>query len=388
MIRRLSLFIPIILLFFSCSTKEKISKKEVVENYANIVYANYQDAHAHALALREDIILFVDNPTQAGLESAKQAWLLARESYGQTEAFRFYGGPIDGEDGPEGQINAWPLDEAYIDYVAQENDRNANIINSPERFPEITADFIASMNEKGSETNVSAGYHAIEFLLWGQDLSDGPGAGERKYTDYIEGEEANSQHADRRKTYLLATVDLLIHDLESVLEEWEPEQQNYRAAFMANPDKATEKIVSGLGKLSKGELAGERMFVAYDLRSKEDEHSCFSDNTHNDIISNAIGIQNVYLGRYATFANDSTISGPGIHDLLSQNNPALAEELKQTISKGVAESKAITPPFDQQIKNELGRKQIAKTIGLFRKQGDLFAAAANQFGFKFDPEAI
>lgn len=377
----------LILFIFSCSTKEDISKKEVVENYANIVYANYLDAHEHALALREEVKRFTENPTQAGFDKTKKAWLLARESYGQTEAFRFYGGPIDGENGPEGQLNAWPLDEAYIDYVASENN-NANIINSPEAFPEITAELIASMNEKGSETNVSSGYHAIEFLLWGQDLSDGPGSGDRKYTDYIDGEKATAENADRRRTYLLETVNLLIKDLKSVMEEWAPNQQNYRAEFISNPDKSIEKIVSGLGKLSKGELAGERMFVAYDLRSKEDEHSCFSDNTHRDIIANATGIQNVYLGEYKTFRNDSTISGPSIYDLVKQQEETLAEELKQTIANGLSESKKIEAPFDQQIKNEGGRKQIAKTISLFRKQGDLLAASANKFGFKFDPEAI
>lgn len=384
--RTLSIVI-LVLFLFSCSTKQEISKKEVVENYANIVYANYLDAHEHALTLRREIKNFTENPSQNGFDRAKEAWLLARESYGQTEAFRFYGGPIDGENGPEGQLNAWPLDEAYIDYVASENN-NANIINSPETFPEITADFIASMNEKGSETNVSSGYHAIEFLLWGQDLSDGPEAGERKFTDYIDGEEATAKNADRRKTYLLETSNLLISDLKSVLKEWEPNQQNYRATFISNPDQSIEKIVSGLGKLSKGELAGERMFVAYDLRSKEDEHSCFSDNTHRDIIANATGIQNVYLGKYKTFRNDSTISGPSIYDLVKQQEEALAEELKQTIANGLAESKKIEAPFDQQIKNEEGRKQIAKTISLFRKQGDLLAASASKFGFKFDPEAI
>jgi len=384
--RALSFVIPVIV-FFSCNSKEEISKKEVVENYANIVFANYQDAHTHALALRQEIKSFIESPTESGFQKAKEAWLLARESYGQTEAFRFYGGPIDGENGPEGQLNAWPLDEAYIDYVESEASTNANIINSPEKYPEITTELIASMNEKGSETNVSSGYHAIEFLLWGQDLSDGPGAGKRKYTDYIEGEEATALNAQRRKTYLLETTNLLIKDLKSVIVEWEPNQQNYRASFISNPAKSIEKIVSGLGKLSKGELAGERMFVAYDLRSKEDEHSCFSDNTHRDIIANATGIQNVYLGKYKSFNGDS-INGPAVYDLVKQQDEALAEELKDTIAKGIAESKNIIPPFDQQIKNAEGRKQIAKTISLFRKQGDLFAATANAFGFKFDPEAI
>jgi len=386
--KRVFSFFMLISLLVSCESKQTISTEDVVENYAKIVYANYLDAHTHALALKTKISFFIENPTEESFQKCKEAWLLARESYGQTEAFRFYGGPIDGENGPEGQLNAWPLDEAYIDYVASEGANNANIINSPDKFPEITADFIASMNEKGSETNVSSGYHAIEFLLWGQDLTDGPGAGQRQFTDYLEGEGGTAKNADRRKTYLLETSKLLLRDLKSVLIEWEPNQQNYRHRFIAESAQSLEKIVSGLGKLSKGELAGERMFVPYDLRSKEDEHSCFSDNTHLDIVANAEGIQNVYLGKYEVFAEDSTIAGPSVYNLLKQKDPDLAEELKATIAKGIAASQNIQPPFDQQIKSEEGRKQIAKTISLFRKQGDLLAAAANKFGFKFDPTAI
>lgn len=385
--RALSLFVALLALY-SCDTKENISEKEVVENYANIVYQNYSDALAHAVKLETEIKNFIQDPTQAGFEKTKEAWLLARESYGQTEAFRFYGGPIDGENGPEGQLNAWPLDEAYIDYVASDENSNVNIINSPEAFPEITAALIASMNEKGSETNVSSGYHAIEFLLWGQDLSDGPGAGERKYTDYVNKQEATAPNPGRRRTYLLETAKLLVADLKSVLEQWEPNKQNYRSTFTSQPQKSVEKIVAGLGKLSKGELAGERMFVAYDLRSKEDEHSCFSDNTHKDIIANAKGIQNVYLGKYESYTKSLTINGPSIYDLIKQQDEDLAEELKQTISEGLAASKKIQAPFDQQIKNEKGRKQIAATISLFRKQGDLLAASASKLGFKFDPEAV
>jgi len=376
-----------IVLLLSCNSEEKVSKEDIIENYAQIVYASYQDTYDQAEKLKQEIEVFINQPSDDGLQACKEAWLMAREAYGQTEAFRFYGGPIDGENGPEGQINAWPLDEAYIDYVASDNN-NANIINSPEQYPEINAEFIASMNEKGSETNVSSGYHAIEFLLWGQDLSDGAGAGQRPYTDYIPADEAHRIHAERRQTYLLETAKLLLHDLNTVKQEWEPNQDNYRAEFTSNPEESLKKIFSGLGKLSKGELAGERMFVAYDLKSKEDEHSCFSDNTHRDIVTNEKGIQNVYLGEYKMLNSDSTVNGPGVYHLLKSEDPELAENLKETIAEGLASSKKIEAPFDQQIKNPEGRKQIAATISLFRKQGDLFAVAANKFGFKFDPEAI
>ena len=78
----------------------------------------YEASLDSATELDAAIDAFLADPTEETLEAAKQAWLAARDDYGLTEAFRFYGGPIDNEtDGPEGLINAWPLDEVYIDYV-------------------------------------------------------------------------------------------------------------------------------------------------------------------------------------------------------------------------------------------------------------------------------
>ncbi len=300
----------------ACDSAEQEASvsSDVVENYSEIVLANYKDTYEDAMQLQSKINEFIAEPSQARMEAAKDAWLNARESYGQTEAFRFYGGPIDDEDGPEGQLNAWPLDEAYIDYVIGGAESNANIINSPDVFPDINADMIAELNEQGSETNVSSGYHAIEFLLWGQDLSEGPGGGERPYTDYLTTNEGTASNQDRRSTYLNEVTKLLVADLSSLVQEWDSGGNNFRESFTATPQKSIENIISALGKLSKGELAGERMFVAYDLQSKEDEHSCFSDNTHRDIVNNALGIQNVYLGRYETNSG-TVIKGVSIHDL-------------------------------------------------------------------------
>ena len=87
-----------------------VTKQQVTAGYAEIVYMSYADAHDRAVALRGAIDAFVAAPSPALHEAAKRAWLEARYPYLQTEAYRFYAGPIDGADGPEGRINAWPLD--------------------------------------------------------------------------------------------------------------------------------------------------------------------------------------------------------------------------------------------------------------------------------------
>ena len=115
-----------------------VTSQEVVNNYADVVLANYEDALKLAQALQTQVNAFVANPTAKGLEDCKTAWLASRVPYLQTEAFRFYDGPIDAEaDNYEGLINSWPLDEAYIDYVqdaAGSQVQNVGVINDLKNY--------------------------------------------------------------------------------------------------------------------------------------------------------------------------------------------------------------------------------------------------------------
>ena len=353
-------------------------KGEVAANYAAIVYAGYQDAAAAAVALQGALQAFVTNPTPETHQAAKDAWLAAREPYGQTEVFRFYGGPIDGEDGPEGLINAWPLDESYVDYV--EGAPDAGIINNLSAYPTIDAGLLASLNEAGAEENISAGYHAIEFLLWGQDLS-ADGAGQRAYTDYT-----TAANAGRRGQYLLAAAELLVGNLHGLAAEWAPEADNYRAVFLAqDANESIRQMLTGMGVLSKSELAGERMFVAYDNQDQEDEHSCFSDNTHRDIITNAQGIYNVLTGSY-TRVDGSAMSGASLLDLLDATDPALAAQMRTLADAALAQVKAIHTPFDQAIVVAEHRPAVLSAVNALQDQGDGLAQVAAALGVQINTD--
>ncbi|MBT33843.1 MAG: peptidase m75, imelysin [Thalassobius sp.] len=375
------------------NTTPSVTKAAVIENYAELVYANYVDTYNLAATLKQKIETFLANPTAETLADAKQAWLDSREPYGQTEAFRFYDGPIDDENGPEGQLNAWPLDESYIDYVSgnvngADGNINVNIIGDAETFPTIDKDLIAAQNEDGGETNISAGYHAIEFLLWGQDLSEGAGGGDRPYTDYVTTDECTNGNCDRRGDYLLAATELLIDDLQILLDAWEPGAA-YRTTFTSEDEleNSLEKILIGIGKLSKGELAGERMFVAWDEKSKEDEHSCFSDNTHRDIVNNAKGIVNVYTGTYV-WTDGTVVEGPGIDELVEQEDETLNTEMMELLNSAFTATEAIQAPFDQEFLAEPGRTRIKSAIDLLRSQGDKIAEISALFGFTLDPSDV
>ena len=350
----------------------KISKKQVIENYATIAYENYNKAYEDAVALETAINAFVTTPTQANFTIAKEKWKLARESYGTTEAFRFADGPIDNTNGPEGYINSWPLDENYIDYVAGAT--NAGIINNPTNFPLITKDVLTGENENGGEKNISTGYHAIEFLLWGQDLTapSAKMAGQRPYTDYVSGGTAMNQ--TRRGVYLKVCADLLTDHLQYLVNEWKV-GGTYRTAFLAlKEDVALKNIYTGICTLAGAELAIERIDVALGNADQEDEHSCFSDNTHRDIVLNLQGVVNVYKGIYGS------IDGPSLEDLVQQANTETYNATNTSLSVTQSKVMAILTPFDLAISGGLasteGAKVRAAVLQLKEFSANLIAGAS------------
>lgn len=314
----------------------------ILKTYADIALAGYEDALVTAKALDVATDALIANPSEETLAAAREAWKASRPSYQQTEAFRF-GNPIVDE--WEGKVNAWPLDEGLIDYVdasyGTESDENglytANIIANSKitidgtevDAAEITPAFLQDTLQEagGIEANVATGYHAIEFLLWGQDLhGTEAGAGERPFTDY-----STEANAKRRGQYLDAATDLLVTDLEEMVANW----QEGGAARTALAGQGLATILTGMGSLSFGELAGERMKLGLLLHDPEEEHDCFSDNTYISHLNDAIGIQNVYLGKY-TRVDGSVVEGPSISELIASKDAAVDTELKALLADTVA----------------------------------------------------
>jgi putative iron-regulated protein len=349
--------------------------QSVAAHYSQLVHANYTDTLAAAKALQVAVQAFTAKPSAETLADARKQWLAAREFYGQTEAFRFYGGPIDNDNGPEGRINAWPMDESFVDSV--QGKPNAGLVNN--RKFAITKKNLMAQNERGGEENIATGWHGIEFFLWGQDLSD-TGPGNRSFEDFVDGKAPN---ADRRRQYLNVVTDLLIDDLTTLAKAWAPDaKNNYAARFAKGGRESVRKMLVGLGSLSRGELAGERLEVALNSQDQEDEHSCFSDNTHRDAVTNALGIQNVWLGQYKR-ANGTLLQGPSLRDLVAAKDAALADKTTHQIAASVAAAEGIQAPFDREIiggKDAPGRLRIQKTIDSLTQQSKDLVAAANAIG--------
>lgn len=405
-----------------------VSRPDVLATNANIAYAMYSDSLITAQNLKSALEDLVAAPTEASFAAAKKAWLDSREPYGQSEVYRFRVGPIDalkedgtmGEegDGPEGSINAWPLGEALIDYVAPVVDGDdgpedptaaltGNVIENVTNYPTIDVDTVLSVAEFGEdERNVATGYHAIEFLLWGQDLNldlSGAGSrdssgGQRPVSDFYTTDNGNINGCTsgetpttdnicaRRGDFLIAAADILISDLSAVAQAWEPGAGVHYNAFVDGGDVSLAKILEGMGRLSFGELAGERMNIALTTDSQEDEHSCFSDNTHRDIFLNAKGIQTMYTASY-TRIDGEVVEGASIHDLLVVEGEAeLANQLRgaleQTMaSASVIDTKAKTgTPFDVLIQQGVDQPNIVAMIQNLVAQTDVIEQAIVALG--------
>lgn len=323
------------------------SPDAVLKNASAMALAGYTDALTRAEALDKAVTDFIANPTDDSLKTARQAYIDARPAYQQTEAYRF-GNPV--VDDWEGRVNSWPLDEGLMDYVdaksyGTESDENplytANVIANKTVLingkqidaTNLTPEFLSSTLQEagGIEANVATGYHAIEFLLWGQDLNGtGPGAGNRPATDYSTTACTNG-NCDRRAQYLKSAVDLLVSDLKEMVGDWSEGGK----ALEAENAGGINALFTGMGSLSYGELAGERMKLGLLLHDPEEEHECFSDTTYLSLMNDGLGIQNLYLGHLKRI-DGSMIEGPSVSDLVAAKDPKLDTEIKGLLDNTMA----------------------------------------------------
>ena len=369
---------------FSVSPALADAPKDVLKNYADIAQAGYEDSLETAKTMQLAIDAFLENPTKPNLRAARAAWIAARPSYMQTEAYRF-GNPI--VDDWEGKVNAWPLDEGLIDYVAEvygdespENElyvadviKNVSLSLGGKKIDtsKITKELLADTLQEagGVEANVATGYHAVEFLLWGQDLNGTEaGSGERPATDYDLNNCSNG-NCERRAAYLSTVTQLLIDDLAWMADQWKEGGDARKAVMDAGDEGGLTVIMTGLGSLSYGELAGERIKLGLMVHDPEEEHDCFSDNTHAAHFFDALGMHNVYTGRYRR-ADGSVVSGPSVSDLVKAKDPKVDAEVVAALD-GTMEAmntlylRALTTEnYDQMLGegNEEGNKVIQDIV--------------------------
>ena len=323
---------------------------EFLSNYATLAWYLYSDSVKETVRFNMAVYRFRKTPNAENFEALKESWIQARKIYGRTEVYRFSNGPID-EMELEILINAWPIDESYIDYTVDNPD--SGMINNPTDYPEITSRVLRLMNQKDGEANVSTGWHAIEFLLWGQDVyEDGPGR--REWTDFT-----TAPNADRRMKYLVACTELLRSHLVAVADQWSMSNYDNHTGdfFLKRPTTLIKQVMTGVSSLAGRELAAERMSVALRSKSQEDEHSCFSDTTHFDLVANMEGLEAILFGSYKA-AYGPLVEGKGLVDVIADASPEAATVIKEKFAVAKEKVAAIEAPFDQAIVAEEGSANL------------------------------
>jgi putative iron-regulated protein len=379
------------------------SETAVLDHYADLAHAMYEDSLITARALDGAVDTLIARPTETNLNAARAAWKVARVPYQQTEVYRFGNAIVDDW---EGKVNAWPLDEGMIDYVdsaryGEYSDENplysANVVANARlklsgRMVDagnITPELLQGLHEAEEiEANVATGYHAIEFLLWGQDLNGtGPGAGNRPASDF-DPASCTGGHCERRAAYLKAATTLLIDDLEWITAQWAEGGSARQALLEGDPREGLATIFTGMGSLSYGELAGERMKLGLMLHDPEEEHDCFSDNTHASHYNDALGIRNVYTGSYRRI-DGSVMTGPSVADLVaardSETDRALRRDLDTTLAKMqvlVDSAEKEGEAYDQLIGagNREGNAKVRAAIDALVAQTDTIEQAVTTLG--------
>jgi putative iron-regulated protein len=396
--------------FGTIARAEAPQPKAVVETYANIAQAMYGDAVSTARDLAKAVDAFLANPNDETLKAARAAWIKARVPYQQTEGYRFGNKIVDDL---EGKVNAWPLDEGLIDYVdigsyGETSDSNslyrANIIaNKTIRIgkkqvdaTKITKKLLAdALHEAGGvESNVATGYHAVEFLLWGQDLNGtGPGAGARPASDFSL-QNCTNGNCERRRDYLKAATDLMVDDLVTIAKAWDQKGKARQDVMKKSPNGGLATILTGLGSLSYGELAGERMKLGLILHDTEEEHDCFSDNTHNSHYYDEVGMVAIYNGKY-TRADGNVVQGASLADYAKDKAPAEAAKVEEAMTNAVAKLKAIKDradsgkeAYDQMIAegNTEGNKVVQEGVDALVAQARAIEALVKKLGLKIELE--
>ena len=383
------------------------SVNDISRTYSNIAEAVYSDAAARAKDLDRSIDALLAAPTQNTLDAARIAWKAARVPYLQSEGFRFGNKIVDDW---EGNVNSWPLDEGLIDYVdsasyGDKKDENplytANIIaNTSLRLgpkildaKKIDKALLGKLNSAlDVEANVGTGYHAVEFLLWGQDLNGtGPGAGSRPATDF-DLKSCTGGHCDRRRAYLKAAAGLLADDLAVMAKNWKAGGAARKAIDAQGNGAKLATILTGIGSLSYGELAGERMKLGVILHDTEEEQDCFSDNTHNSHYNDQVGIMAIWNGRYE---GSKTVTGASIAALAREKAPDTAKRVDEAMAVTLAKLKAIKDKadsgdmaYDQMLAagNDVGNKLILDGVDALVAQARAIEAVVGALNLKIKLE--
>jgi len=299
--------------------------QNILDNYVdNIVVATYDLLQERATDLREAVETLETNSTQENLEAARDAWILCRIPWEQSESWLF--GPVD-FNGFDPALDTWPVNRTDLDAVL--NSGNA-----------VTESFIADLDPS------LKGFHTVEYLLFDFEVEE---------------------LGDREFEYLVGTAKDIETTASGLHDSWvvgnPPFGDILKGAGNNNvfpsQQSALEQIVEGMSTILD-EVGTGKIADPYDNQDTEAVESQFSFNSRQDFANDIEGVLNVWRGDN----QDQGISGLGLTDLVALTDPALAAQMDQEIVAAINAILAIPQPFrdailDPQAADEIEAAQDA-----------------------------
>lgn len=368
----------------SCRYGDKYEnqKEALIRNHAAIAYAVYSDALFQATNLQTAIASFVTDPTDDGLSESRLAWRNAYYAYLQCAALQFSNGPVDDDRDLSRQIGKWPINPSLIDYTTGQF---GGLISDSAELPNVTLDALQALNGPDVNRPTTIGFHAIEFLLWGEDDDDVAllTAGNRTFLDY-NGADSSIQNTVRRSKYLRVCSEILVSQLGVLTNEWDSlGSKNYRKDFIGlEVNSALKNILTGMGTLAKSEISERALEKPVSASSQDLEVSNYSDNTITDFIAMTNSLDIFYRGTYTPLTS-LDIKGKSVEDLIGEANPELADQVDKKLIECLELVNAIPTPYDWQAaqESEFGAESIAGAATALAELEALFKEVAREFDF-------
>jgi putative iron-regulated protein len=321
----------IAILFVSCTQTTTTSQSEenkVLTNISkNVILAIYSDVNTQAQDLLAKVQMLCSSRSQANFDAAKTSWITARKPFEMAEAFEY--GPLEFND-LQKKLDFHPFSESEFDSLMASS------------VP-LTADYIATLPYD------VRGFHAIEYVLWGETAWNGGAV--KTFADIT----------PRECEYLVAVATDFALQAKNLYEAWAPEHGNYVVHF-TNPNSsdsvyknekaALQEIMDGLVTRSQ-ELGDELLSGPYHSHDPRQQESLYSNNSNNDFSDITKGMQSVYTGSYGTS------SGEGLSHLVSAKDPVLDASVRQQLTDCITKINAMTPDFTTIVKNSDPRGQVS-----------------------------
>jgi putative iron-regulated protein len=307
------------------STDEELNKIQIdssafAAQVGIIAYTYLSDASQSVQTLDSQLASFMYHPNPMSQAEIQQSWRLAYNSFLRSLIFSYL--PI--QDPPDwqsqrigyshllAQLDSWPIEGGYIDYI--QGYPFSGIVN--DLTLDIDEDSIRSQHGFTDPSNASLGYHALEFMLWGNDgkrsardffpqentapipinddvvttqfLDDSSkesleGSAHGNILIQTEAPEIKLQNHNRRRQYTQLLIELLQKDLHRIQRRWEPSSGYYAQLLQQSDSKKTLRsaFIAAQGLISK-----EILHKRFQLISSE-----FSQTSIDDISALLSGIE-------------------------------------------------------------------------------------------------